>query len=209
MKYFNSLPSITNIDSNGNYYLLKNILIRTKLKSQLSRNPMLFYKYTIQEQDTPESIAYKYYGDQYRYWIVLLANEIIDPQWQWPLTSQQFLKYLTDKYSVDAGGSENVLSYTTATFTHYEKLITTIDRNTQTSAIKTVDISADTFNSLSEETIDKTFPDGSQVTYIISKRAVSIYDRENELNEAKREINLLNSSYISDIESQYEKLVGL
>ena len=77
MKYFNSLPSVINKDSNNNLYLLKNILIRTKLLSQISRNPMIFYKYTIQEQDTPESIAHKYYGDVYRYWIVLISNEII------------------------------------------------------------------------------------------------------------------------------------
>ena len=209
MKYFNSLPSVTNIDANGNYYLLKNILIRTKLTSELSRNPMLFYKYSIQEQDTPESIAYKYYGDQYRYWIVLLANEIMNPLWEWPLTNQQFIKYLENKYASSIGGGNTALSYATGTLHHYEKIITTIDDDSQTSAIKTVDIDADTFNSLSERTDENTFFNGSKVTQIISKRAVSIYDYENELNESKREINILNSVYVSDIESQYEKLVRI
>jgi len=208
MKYFNSLPLVTNIDSNGNYYLLRNLLIRTKLIPQLSRNPMLFYKYTIQEQDTPESIAHKYYGDVYRYWIVLISNEIMDPQWQWPLTNKQLLTYLTDKYSDDAGGDDQVLSYTLATLHHYEKILTTIDNDTQTTAIKTIDIDAATFNSTNETTSDYTFPNGSVVTYTISKRAVSIYDYENELNESKREINILNSAFVSDIENQYEKLVG-
>jgi hypothetical protein len=209
MKYFNSLPSVANIDANGNYYLLKNILIRTKLTFELSRNPMLFYKYSIQEQDTPESIAYKYYGDQYRYWIVLLANEIMNPLWEWPLTNQQFIKYLENKYASAIGGEDTALTYTTGTLHHYEKIITTIDDDSQTSAVKTVDIDADTFNSLSEQTDVNTFLNGSKVTRITSKRAVSIYDYENELNESKREINILNSAYVSDIESQYEKLVRI
>jgi len=31
--------------------------------------------------DTPEIVAEKFYGNSYRYWIVLLSNNIIDPQW--------------------------------------------------------------------------------------------------------------------------------
>lgn len=208
MKYFNSLPLLINKDSNNNSYLLKNILIRTKLVSELSRNPMIFYKYSIQESDTPESIAYKYYGDQYRYWLIFMANEIMDPQWDWPLTSRQFLAYLKDKYATDAGGVANVLSYTQGTVHHYEKVITTLDNVTQTTAIKSVVVDFDTYNLIQTQTKTKSFSGGATVTHTTSKNAVSIYDYENELNESKREINLINSSYVSGLESQFENLVG-
>jgi len=207
MKYFNSLPFIANQDSNGNYYFLKNILIRTKLISQLAKNPMLFYKYSVQDSDTPESIAFKYYGDQYRYWLIFMANEIMDPQWDWPLTSQQFLKFLKDKYSIVAGGDNNVLSYTQGTVHHYEKLVTTVDNNTQTTAIKSVIVDQQTYILIQSNTQTKTFSDGSTVTYTTGKNAVSIYDYENDLNESKREINLINSNYVSDMETQYQALV--
>jgi hypothetical protein len=209
MKYFNSLPFIANQDSNGNYYFLKNILIRTKLVSQLAKNPMLFYKYSVQDSDTPESIAFKYYGDQYRYWLIFMANEIMDPQWDWPLTTQQFLKFLKDKYSAVAGGDNNVLSYTQGTVHHYEKLVTTVDNNTQTTAIKSVIVDFNTYNLIQTKTTTKSFANtSSSVTYTIDKNAVSIYDYENDLNESKREINLINSNYVSDMESQYERLIG-
>ena len=208
MKYFNSLPLLINKDSNNNSYLLKNILIRTKLVSELSRNPMIFYKYSIQESDTPESIAYKYYGDQYRYWLIFMANEIIDPQWDWPLTSREFLTYIKDKYATDAGGVENVLSYIQGTVHHYEKVITTLDNVTQTTAIKSVVVDFDTYNLIQTQTKTKAFSGGATVTHTTSKNAVSIYDYENELNESKREINLINSSYVSSLESQFENLVG-
>jgi hypothetical protein len=207
MKYFNSLPFIANQDSNGNYYFLKNILIRTKLISQLAKNPMLFYKYSVQDSDTPESIAFKYYGDQYRYWLIFMANEIMDPQWDWPLTTQQFLKFLKDKYSTVAGGDNNVLSYTQGTVHHYEKLVTTVDNNTQTTAIKSVIVDQETYNLIQSSTQTRTFADGSTVTYTTGKNAVSIYDYENDLNESKREINLINSNYVSDMETQYQALV--
>ena len=208
MKYFNSLPLLINKDSNNNSYLLKNILIRTKLVSELSRNPMIFYKYSIQESDTPESIAYKYYGDQYRYWLIFMANEIMDPQWDWPLTSREFLTYIKDKYATDAGGVENVLSYTQGTVHHYEKVITTLDNVTQTTAIKSVVVDFDTYNLIQTQTKTKSFSGGATVTHTTSKNAVSIYDYENELNESKREINLINSSYVSGLELQFENLVG-
>lgn len=207
MKYFSSLPFLALTDSNNDSYLLKNLLIRTKLLTKLSRNPMLFYKYTIQDGDTPESIAYKYYGDQYRYWIVLMCNEITDPQWQWPLTNQQMTIYLNDKYSTAAGGENNVFSYIQTTIHHYEKLVTTVDNSSQTTSIKNVEIDEDTYNALQIENKTNTFADGSTVTYRVSKKAVTIYEYENDLNESKREINLLNASYAGDMENQYQKLV--
>tara|TARA_R110000868_G_scaffold288359_1_gene548642 strand:+ start:27 stop:659 length:633 start_codon:yes stop_codon:yes gene_type:complete len=208
MKYFNSLPFIANEDSVGDYYYLKNILIRTKLVSELSRNPMLFYKYSVQDSDTPESIAYKYYGDQYRYWLIFMANEIMDPQWDWPLTNQQFDFYIKNKYATAAGGENNVLSYTLGTVHHYEKTITTYDSDTQTTSIKTVVVDQEQYNLIQTESTTKTFANtNSSVTYTIGKSAISIYDYENDLNESKREINLINKLYISDVESQYELLV--
>jgi len=208
MKYFNSLPSILNVSTNRNYVELKNLVVRSKLVTSLSKNPLVFYKYDIQDTDTPEIIAYKYYGDSYRYWLVLLANEIMDPLWNWPLTTNKFGAYLNDKY-LAAAGAQPVIEYTQITIHHYEKLITTYDDDTQTTVIKNIIIDEDTYNSLVESTVTKSFASGSNVTYKISKKAVSIYDYEYDLNESKRNINLFRSAYVSDLESQFATLMGL
>jgi hypothetical protein len=209
MKYFNSLPYLTNTDSNGNTYLLRNILIRTQLIPQLASNPLLFYKYQLQDSDTPEIVANKYYGDSFRYWIVLHGNPSkMDPQGDWPLNSEQFTAYLIDKYSEEAGGDNLVLSYTQGTIHHYEKLITTVDGETQTTSIKDVWIDENTYNSLIPYTKQQTFPDGSKITYSVLSKAISIYDYENGVNEAKRNINLINSSYANQVEKQYQTLVS-
>ena len=91
MLYFNTLPKVITPDQNGNYILMTNILTRATLIEELQNNPMLFYTYSIQEGDTPEIISEKYYGDPYKYWIVLYSNQIMDPIWNWPLNYEQFL----------------------------------------------------------------------------------------------------------------------
>jgi len=208
MKYFDTFPFVTTADNKGNYTQLVNLTLRTKLIPQLSKNPLIFYKYAIQEGDTPEIIANKYYGSPYRYWMVLIANEIADPQWEWPLSTQQFTKFIIDKYKA-AAGSQSPIDYTQVTNHHYEKLITTYDDSNQTTVIKNIVIDKDTYDYTVETTKQSKFDYGGIVTYTVTKKAVSIFDYENELNEKKRNIKLINANYIADIENQFKYLMNL
>ena len=131
----------------------------------------------------------------------------MDPQADWPLTSEQFLAYLKDKYSVAAGGDNYVLTYTQGTVHHYEKVITTIDGDSNTTAVKNVEIDENTYNLIIPTTEVKKFPNGSSITYSISAATVSIYDYENSINESKRNIKLINASYATAMETQYQSLV--
>ena len=207
MKYFDTLPSVITVNPNGTADVLKNLVVRAKLLTQIATNSLVFYKYTVQEGDSPEIVAYKYYGDQYRYWLVLLANEAVDPLWNWPLTSNMFVNYMQNKYS-EAANTQSVLEYTQTNIHHYEKLITTYDDNTQVTVIKNIIIDEDTYNSTVERTLTNTFGDGGNITHTTSKKAVSIYDYENNLNESKRDIKLINSNYISDLELQFKAVMS-
>jgi hypothetical protein len=209
MKYFDTLPNI-NIPNGNDVQTYKNLLIRTSLVQQLATNPLVFYKYSIQEGDTPEIVADKYYGDSYRYWMVLYGNQnIMDPQWDWPLDSKQFISFLNDKYSANAGGVGNVLSYTQQTIHHYEKITTTVDGTTGTTAMKNVEVDYDTYASIQPFTQTQSFPDGSSLTYTISTTAISIYDYELGVNESKRNINIINSRFATQLEQQFEQLVNI
>ena len=99
MKYFSLLPTTTVTDGNNNSVILKNLLVRAQLIPKLSKNPLIFYEYSIQEDDTPEIIANKYYGDPYRYWIVLYGNpSIVDPQMDWPIEQNSLISFIDKKY---------------------------------------------------------------------------------------------------------------
>ena len=210
MEYFSSLPFLTTTDGNGNSIVLRNLLVRTGLIPQLAKNPLLMYRYAVQDGDTPEIVANKYYGSPFRYWITMYGNpQMMDPQSDWPLSTKNFTIYLQDKYATSANGTANVLSYTLGTVHHYEKVITTIDNTTKTTAIKVVEVDQDTYNSIIPLTTTSTFPDGSSITYTVEPNAVSIYNYEDQANESKRNISLINSQYTTQIETQYQSLVKL
>jgi len=198
MQYFDTLPKIIQYDDKGIGRVFTNLLARASVIPELLKNPAIYYSYDIQEGDTPEIIAHKYYGDSYRYWIVLLANEILDPQWEWPMSGQVFNNYLTAKY-----GDINVYSTTH----HYEKTITQYDFGTNTTTSNTVEIDEDTYTSLEETTKTFSLPTGD-VSVTISKNAVSYYDYESKLNESKRTINILNSNYVNQLETELKKLMS-
>jgi hypothetical protein len=98
--YFDQMP-IINYDG----YQVRDLTRRNRLIPVSISNPYLFLPYTVSEEDRPEDIAYYYYGSTEYTWLVLLANNIIDPYHQWPLKEDDFNKYLIKKYQQQSGVS--------------------------------------------------------------------------------------------------------
>ena len=197
MKYFDTLPKIVGSDNNNNAVILTNLMARASIVSDLATNPLLYYTYDIQDGDTPEIVAHKYYGDSYRYWIVLMANQIMDPQWEWPMSGSVLSQYLSQKY-----GSVDIYS----TKHHFEKIITHYDINTGTSTINIVNITEDEYNTMVTGLQSYTLPTGV-VEVTTNRRAVTIFDYEMERNENKRQIKLLNKTYVNQFEDDFKKLM--
>ena len=209
MLYFKTLPKIISPDENGNIILLTNILTRAKLLEELQNNPMLFYQYTIQDGDTPEIVADKYYGDSYRYWIILYSNQILDPLWNWPLNYNEFLAYLESKYAeVAQSNNQTVFDYLQSTIKDYQKIVTTKDSQTDLITVNTYSISQSDYVSLSPSTNSYTFSDGKSCTVDISKNIQYLYDYEVQVNDAKREIKLMDSFYALQMEQQLYKVMN-
>jgi hypothetical protein len=61
MQYFNTLPKLVKTDDKGNSLLLTNILAKANLLQNFLSSPAIYYEYDIQDGDTPEIIAHKYY----------------------------------------------------------------------------------------------------------------------------------------------------
>jgi hypothetical protein len=208
MLYFDTFPLVVASDYKNNAILLTNLMARVDIIPSLLRNPLLFYSYDLKESDRPDIIANKYYDDSNKFWMVLYANEIMDPLYDWPLTSQQFDAYLKNKYSAAAGGDAFVLTYTTSTVQEYRKTITTYDSTSLETTSKTVVVDLTTYNSITTGSITQTFSSGASVTRTTSKTAVSVYDYEIELNEAKQNIKLINSSYSNQLENDLKTLMA-
>ena len=197
MKYFNTLPKILSTNYNGGTVILTNLLARANILPEELKNPILYYTYDIQEGDTPEIVAHKYYDDMYRYWIVLFANQIIDPQWDWPLSGSNFNKYIVDKYTEFNPYSE---------VHHYEKIIEQTDVSTLITTKNTVIISSDAYDNIVTNTVTYNLPTG-KVSVTTTGRAVDYYTYELELNESKRNIKLLNKNYVNEFETELRNLM--
>ncbi len=103
-KYFNYFPKTLYTSNNSTTGLdsVTNIIARFAFEKGLKENSSTFYKYNIKDSDTPEIIAYKFYGSVERQWVVLLFNDIIDPQFDWPFESNQLITYIDKKYTANA-----------------------------------------------------------------------------------------------------------
>ena len=108
------------MDRTGQVKLASNILTRIRRRSNLTISGGIFYNYQMQEGDTPEVIADKYYGSSHYHWVVMLINDAYNSTYDFPLSSGNFDRYITDKYGSQARaqGVTKVLSdantYTTA-----------------------------------------------------------------------------------------------
>ena len=92
--YVNRFPN-TNI---GDYIQVKNIFKRGKLREDIFQDLSFFERYKIIGNDRPDNVAFSVYGDSTLDWVILLCNNIINIQTEWPLTQDSFDRYLLDKY---------------------------------------------------------------------------------------------------------------
>jgi hypothetical protein len=195
---------------------MTNIMSRATILDDLKNNSVVFYKYNVQEDDTPETVAHKYYGDPYKYWIVMYSNQLMDPLWDWPMNYQTFIDYLTAKYQAEfelafnaqTTTANNAYEYVQSTVYRYEKITTTTDLYSNQVTVKKNSVDYDDYYALAETTTTYDIPGGTQATVQISKNIVYIYDYENDLNESRREIKLLNQAFAGDMEEQFKTLMS-
>ena len=214
-RFFNYFPKTvyTANTAVGGLDTVTNIIARFAFEERLKTNSAAFYKYSIQDSDTPEIIAHKYYENSERHWIVLMFNDIIDPQYDWPLQYSTFIEYVDKKYSANnyadtANTSVTGLSWAmNVTNVHaYYKVVTRTNFD-NISIIEKLEVDANTWANVAPTTTSYTLQDSSTITQAITKEKQSYYDYENELNESKRSIKLLKPEFVSAVEKEFKKVI--
>lgn len=204
-KYFNYFPTTFYNNSNTSLSLdtVTNIIARFSFEGSLKENSAIFYPYDIQDDDTPEIIANKYYGTPEKHWVVLMFNDIVDPQYDWPLDQRTFISYVNDKYSANGAANTTVQSgiiwaqSTNNVKKYYKTVIRVSSEPTKETITEKIEIDANTYANVSTTSTEYTLASGKKVTETISKSKLTYYDYEVEQNEAKRKIKLLKSEYVS------------
>jgi hypothetical protein len=214
-RYFNFFPKTlyTSDDNSPGLDTVTNIVARFGFEASLKENSSAFYKYDIREGDTPEIIASKYYDHPERHWIVLMFNDIFDPQFDWPMQNRVLVEYINKKYSANnyadtanTGVTGIAWAMNTSHVHSYHKIVTRTNEDGQ-EFVEKIELDSGTYANTSISTSTYTLDDGSIIEEVVSKEAQTYYDYENELNESKRTIKLLKPEFVPSIEKEFKKVI--
>ena len=214
-KFFNYYPKTfyTSNNNTSGVDAVTNIIARFAFEKKLKENSLSFYPYQIQDSDTPEIIADKYYDNSERHWIILLFNDIIDPQFDWPLNQNSIIDYIDKKYTANGASNTTVQSGIAWALSQnnvqaYFKVITTTGTD-GTITTEKFELDQNTYSNVTPTTVSITTQANEQVTIKTSKETRSYYTYEIEENEKKREIKLLKKEFVSEVEKEFKKIINL
>ena len=191
--YFRQLPNLdypslaNDRNSAYDYQVVKNIFKRAVVRDDIFDEITAFTKYSVQGDERPDQVAYQFYNDSGLDWVVLSTNNIIHVRDEWPMGNQDFLTYLNAKYT-DAELSN---------IHHYE---TKIIRDSSGTLIQPE---------------GKTVPAGYTVNFLdngvlrseSSLTSFSFLEHETNLNDDKRNINILRTEYLGLFLENYAEIM--
>jgi len=101
--YFQRVPDLNYVSrlpdaKIGDYIRVKNLFKKGKLREDIFQNLAFFEKYKIVGDDRPDNVAFEVYDDASLDWIVLLSNNVLNVQTEWPLPQTDFDRFVLDKY---------------------------------------------------------------------------------------------------------------
>lgn len=168
-------------------FIASNITIALKIEAVLRSRGSVIYNYTVKDEDRPDLVANSFYQDSFLDWIILLTNRVINPVWEWPISSLNFPAYLESKYGTYSAAHQTVHEY---------RQITEAERYSSDGRLlpaRTVVIDQTEYNALPA----------------YERQLITKAQYEEELNESRRNILVLHSKYIPSIVREKKALVAL
>ncbi len=226
--YFKSFPyTLYSLDDISTVQVVTNITARVTLSDEVKTNLSLFDEYDIKDGETPEIIADKFYNNPELHWLILHYNDIIDPRFDLPLSTNDLNNYVSGKYANVNGihhyedanlnyTNGNIILNSSGTFGNFA-VNSPITNNTNigtgviTSKISNSNvfvkvttggfISGDRIVLSSNTAIDSIITG----TVVISGTPVTNLTYEDTENESKRRIKILKASYVDAVVRDFKK----
>tara|TARA_B100001093_G_C26794549_1_gene1000506 strand:+ start:1210 stop:1860 length:651 start_codon:yes stop_codon:yes gene_type:complete len=191
MTYFRELPEIQyqspfNTRSSSEEYVdVKNLFRRVKLRDDLKGSITYLQNYYIKDGFRPDQVAQDLYGREDLDWVVIHSAGLINIRDEWPLTSKEIYDYSLNKYGNDLN---NIRYYVTTE-------VKDSSGNIYLPKGKVVDS-------------DFTIPDPTSSTATLNPvSGVTNYEREVDINEAKRNLTILRPSYLQLFLSDMKRIM--
>lgn len=209
-KYFNYFPKVPYFlnDEDTSLEVATNLTTKFKFDNTFKENSVVYYDYIVKDGETPEIIADKIYGSPEKHWIILLLNDIVHPQIDWPIEQNSLIKLIDNKYEsfADVANNETGLEWSQSNIKEYyvTEEIKNLSDNSTTISINQITpaVYANTINTVENYTLSNNV----FVTVSKTKSTKTYYDYEIENNENKRNIKLLKTEFITTIEEEFKNL---
>ena len=194
--YFSEVPNFEYVSrlpdaKISDYITVKNFFKKGFLREDIFQNLAFFTKYSITGNDRPDNVAFEIYQDSTLDWLVLMANNIVNIQNEWPISNPDFDELMLDKY-----GSYDTLFNG---IHHYETIEVKDARD-----VKIVSAGLKVESDYSITFFDERADQMKTVTPTIP---VTNYQYEQKVNEDKRNIYLLQPRYVQVVRDDLEDLM--
>ena len=190
--FFNIVPDIEYDEkpisypfSESDFVVAKNFFRRYKINDDVFQFAVFFKKYTIKDGERPETLAEKIYGNQFYDWVILLTNNMVNAQYDWPRTNYEIYKMVEQEF--DDPYSEISHYEIKETIGHYQAGLH-VDKTFYDSTHKlNIGGSVQTKN-------------GNEIA-----SPITVAEYYQEENEKKREIYLLKSRFLESFVKDFKK----
>ena len=185
--YFNLIPNFDYVSrlpdaKISDYIQVKNLFKRVLLREDIYSNLMYFTKYDIQGDDRQDNVEHRIYSDSTLDWLILLSNNITHIPTEWPLSQNDFDRFLLDKYD----SYDNLYNGV-----HHHETVEVKDSNEVIIVPAGLEVSADFTTTYYDYYVS------DMVTKLDITRPVTNYQYEEKIQNKKREIFILKQEYVS------------
>ena len=236
-KYFKHFPTINfDVKNDGNLIQAKDIFRNIRVSSDAEDAIIGYEYYYINDQDRPDVLASKLYGDATLYWLFWMVNDQFATFSDWPKSQSILDKFINRKYSgkaLVANQQSDIVSSSDSKFLQGEKVV-----GSTSSALGFVTKIDPTNKQLILNDVQGIFQDGETVTgsqstksFIISSvrnfsdsphhyvnsdgnkttsettTMVTNRDYEQTLNDSKRSIKYIKTSMIPQLLREFKSMI--
>ena len=191
--YFRQLPNLdypslkNDRTSAYDYQVVKNIFKRAIIRDDIFDEATAFTKYSVIGDERPDQVAAGFYNDSTLDWVVLTTNNIVHVRDEWPMGNQDFLTYLNEKYTTEELSNIH----------HYE---TKLIRDSRGKLIQPAGLTVPAGHSIS-------FLDNGVLREESSLTSFTFLEHETNVNDNKRNINILRSEYLNFFLESFEEIM--
>ena len=195
--YFSHIPNFDYVSrlpdaKISDYAPVKNLFRKAKIRDDIFKNVSFFERYKIIGDDRPDNVAYEVYNDASLDWVVLLSNNILNIQTEWPLTQRDFDAVLIEKYGDYVSLYDGI---------HHYETIEVKNRSGVTIVPAGLQVPSD---------YSVTYYDESISAYNIEENIVipvTNYEYEEKLENEKRNIFILKQEYLGIILNDMKEIM--